>query len=139
MLQGADPSRAQAVSRGDQALPQQKFVGWCNQEQMLRRLDIEESMPVTLAGGWQMQMQKQGLVPVFGPFRSSMTAMCQEQRAKKRGIGRIGVAKVLLVYSVHQDARQVAGRSWLLHVLHWSAGLLNLAVLPALQVGRPRW
>ena len=70
MLQGADPSRAQAVSRGDQALPQQKFVGWCNQEQMLRRLDIEESMPVTLAGGWQMQMQmqKQGLVPVFGPF-----------------------------------------------------------------------
>ena len=63
MLQGADPSRAQAAARGDRAMPQQKFVGWCNQEQLLRRLDIGESMPVALAGGWQTQVQR--LVPVF--------------------------------------------------------------------------
>ena len=77
MLQGADPSRAQAATRGDQALPHQKFVGWCNQEQMLRRLDIQESMPITLAGGWQMQNHL--LVPDFSLcWRNMMALHCAQ-------------------------------------------------------------
>ena len=73
---------------------QQKFVGWCNQENMLRRLDLEESMPITLAGGWQMQYQL--LMPVFAFIGGNLTSVLhREQTPMYRCMGLMGVAKVL--------------------------------------------